>query len=100
MLSAAHARRLLETNSMLLNSFYDSREDLEWQPHKAGTVSFPRLKRGDVDELCARLVEKYETSVVPGRFFEMPRHFRIGIGCDTALLKEGLERLGRALDES
>ncbi|HYJ47565.1 MAG TPA: aminotransferase class I/II-fold pyridoxal phosphate-dependent enzyme, partial [Pyrinomonadaceae bacterium] len=86
----------------LLNSFYSSRHDLDWRPHEAGTVSFPRLKGGaaaEVDSLCALLDEKYETSVVPGRFFEMPEHFRIGIGCETAMLKEGLERLGQALDE-
>jgi hypothetical protein len=28
----------------------------------------------------------------------MPRHFRIGIGGDTATLGAGLERLGAALD--
>jgi aspartate/methionine/tyrosine aminotransferase len=95
----AYARGLLETNRELLNSFYDSRDDLEWQPHRFGTVSFPRLKRGGVDELCRLLFEKYETSVVPGRFFEMPQHFRIGIGCETAVLKEGLHRLHSALDE-
>jgi aspartate/methionine/tyrosine aminotransferase len=94
-----HARGLLETNRELLNSFYGSRDDLEWQPHRFGTVSFPRLKRGGVDELCQLLFEKYETSVVPGRFFEMPQHFRIGIGCETGILKEGLERLSHALDE-
>jgi hypothetical protein len=36
---------------------------------------------------------------VPGTFFEMPRHFRIGIGGDTGGLRAGLERLGAALDE-
>ena len=96
---ADHARQLLETNCELLNSFYDSRNDLDWSQMKYGTVSFPRLKSGSVDALCALLDEKYETSVVPGRFFEMPQHFRIGIGCETAMLKEGLERLGKALDE-
>jgi aspartate/methionine/tyrosine aminotransferase len=95
----AHARRLLETNGELLNSFYASRDDLDWSPHSFGTVSFPRLKQGGVDELCQLFVEKYETSVTPGRFFEMPQHFRIGIGCETAMLKEGLERLNSALDE-
>lgn len=96
---AAHARRLLDANRELLNSFFISRDDLEWIEHQFGTVSFPRLKRGDVDELCMLLREKYETSVVPGRFFEMPQHFRIGTGCETATLAAGLERLGRALDE-
>lgn len=97
---AAHARHLLETNRRVLNSFFSSRDDLDWTEHLYGTVSFPRLKLGSADALCALLAEKYETSVVPGRFFEMPQHLRIGIGCDTALLTGGLERLGRALDET
>src|SRR5207253_8130633 len=91
---AAHSRALLETNKRILNSFYSTRDDLDWMPHEFGTVSSPRLKRGSADELCALLAEKYETSVVPGRFFEMQEHFRIGIGCDTEMLREGLERLG------
>jgi aspartate/methionine/tyrosine aminotransferase len=45
------------------------------------------------------LREKYETSVVPGRFFEMPEHFRLGFAGDTNVLESGLERLGAALDE-
>jgi aspartate/methionine/tyrosine aminotransferase len=94
-----YTRHLLETNKELLNAFYATRDDLDFVPHRFGTVSFPRLKRGRVDELCRLLVEKYETSITPGRFFEKPQHFRIGIGCETAMLTEGLERLNRALDE-
>lgn len=96
---ATWARAFLETNARLLNSFLASRDDLDWMPHEFGTVSFPRLKQGSADELCALLAAKYETSVVPGRFFERPQHFRIGIGGDTDALQEGLNRLGRALDE-
>jgi aspartate/methionine/tyrosine aminotransferase len=96
---AARARRLLEVNGRLLNSFFASRDELEWTAHSFGTTSFPRLKQGSVDDLCALLAEKYETSVVPGRFFEMEQHFRIGIGGDTDILKEGLDRLGSALDK-
>ena len=95
----AHARRLLDANRELLNSFFRSRSELDWREHEFGTVSFPRLRSGEVDGLCQLLREKYETSVVPGRFFEMPQHFRIGIGCETSTLAEGLERLGKALDE-
>lgn len=96
---AARARQLLEVNSRLLNSFFAARDDLEWTAHSFGTISFPRLRQGSVDHLCALLAEGYETSVVPGRFFEMEQHFRIGIGGDTDTLKEGLDRLGSALDE-
>ena len=94
-----HARALLETNRRLINEFLDSRDDLEVVRPKFGTIVFPRLKSGTVDDLCNLLSEKYETSVVPGRFFEMPDHFRVGIGCATETLVEGLKRLSAALDE-
>lgn len=93
------AKRLLETNRALINEFLDSRADLEAFRPQFGTVLFPRLARASVDDLCSLLREKYETSVVPGRFFEMPEHFRVGIGCATETLAEGLKRLGAALDE-
>jgi aspartate/methionine/tyrosine aminotransferase len=98
-LIAAHARALLEANRRVLNSFLKTRDELECREHEHGTVAFPRLRRGSADNFCALLALKYETSVVPGRFFEMPAHFRIGIGCDTATLTQGLERMGAALDE-
>jgi aspartate/methionine/tyrosine aminotransferase len=37
--------------------------------------------------------------VVPGHFFGMPDHFRVGIAQDTAQLREGLGRLAAALKE-
>jgi hypothetical protein len=36
---------------------------------------------------------------VPGSFFELPAHFRIGIAIDTDMLEVGLERLASALNE-
>jgi aspartate/methionine/tyrosine aminotransferase len=57
------------------------------------------LIHGDPELFFKLLREKYETTVVPGTFFEMPQHFRIGIGGDTAGLRAGLERLGAALDD-
>ena len=83
----------------MLDAFLDSRSDLECFRPSAGTVVFPRLKRGDPEAFFGLLREKYETAVVPGVFFEMPRHFRIGIGEETTGLRAGLERLGAALDE-
>ena len=96
------ARALLTANRALLEAFLDSRRDIECFRPPAGTVVFPRLRLGlthrDPEAFFKLLREKYETSVVPGSFFEMPRHFRIGIGGDTATLGAGLERLGAALD--
>lgn len=93
------ARTLLTANRALLDSFLDSRHDIECFRPPAGTVVFPRLPHGrDPEAFFQLLREKFETSVVPGSFFEMPRHFRIGIGGDTPTLRAGLERLGSALD--
>jgi aspartate/methionine/tyrosine aminotransferase len=96
---ADRARRLLTANRELLNRFFAGRSDLDVEPLKFGTVAFPRLRRGDVDQLFAILRERYETSIVPGRYFEMPEHFRVGIGRSTADVAEGLDRLGRGLDD-
>jgi aspartate/methionine/tyrosine aminotransferase len=96
---AASSRALLATNRALFNEFLAAREDLEAPPSAHGTVSFPRMLAGDPDSLCALLAEKYETSLVPGRFFEEPRHFRVGLALEPENFKEALARLGAALDE-
>ncbi|HEY0097412.1 MAG TPA: aminotransferase class I/II-fold pyridoxal phosphate-dependent enzyme [Pyrinomonadaceae bacterium] len=97
---AAHSRALLERNRLLANDFLETRrDDLDAFPITHGMIAFPRLRRGSVEDLCALLREKYETSIVPGRFFEMPEHFRLSIGGDTGMLSGGLERLSAALDE-
>src|SRR5205814_158258 len=96
---STRAMGLLEANRAHLNHFLDSRTDLEVFRPDFGTICFPRLKHASVEALCALLRQKYETTVVPGKFFEMPQHFRIGIGCKTEMLVAGLERLGAALDE-
>ncbi len=95
----ARAQSVLEEQRPMMDGFLDSRDDLECFRPSAGTVFFPRLKHGDPEAFFRLLREKYETSVVPGSFFEMPQHFRIGIGGDIAVLRAGLERLSAALDE-
>jgi aspartate/methionine/tyrosine aminotransferase len=93
------SRQLLDANRTLFNRFLDEREDIEALKFDYGTISFPRLKGGNVEHLCRLLREKYETSVVPGKFFDMPDHFRLGLGCETGIFAEGIERLSKALNE-
>jgi aspartate/methionine/tyrosine aminotransferase len=97
--SSRKAKDRLDENRKLLNAFLDQRDDLDAVRPAAGSIMFPRVKQGDSERLCKLLREKYETSVVPGRFFEMPAYFRIGLGGDSETMKEGLVRLGAALDE-
>lgn len=97
---ALRSRALLDANAAALNEFYAAHTNhLYVRPHAHGTVSFPRLRTGDADALCDMLTARYETAVVPGRFFGMPDHLRIGLGVEPATLRAGLARLGSALDE-
>ena len=95
---SARARALLQTNLGLVNQFLDSRADLEAVKPEFGTIVFPQVKYGTTEQLIAALRTKYETSVVPGRFFEMPAHFRLGFAGETETLTAGLARLSAALD--
>jgi aspartate/methionine/tyrosine aminotransferase len=95
----ARAKQILEANRPSLDAFLNARRDLDYFRPEYGTVVFPRLRRSIVEDFAALLREKYETAVVPGSFFDMPQHFRIGIGGDPEMTREGLHRLSLALDE-
>ena len=96
---AGRAKAMLETNRATLNSFLRERDDIDGVPTRFGTTSFPRLRDGSVEKLSTLLIEKYETAVVPGRFFESPNHIRIGLCCPPENFREGIARLGKVLDE-
>ncbi|HEX4639224.1 MAG TPA: aminotransferase class I/II-fold pyridoxal phosphate-dependent enzyme [Chthoniobacterales bacterium] len=95
---SARAKAMLESNRKTLRAFLASRDDVEVAATDFGTTSFPRL-RVDVDELCRLLLEKYETAVVPGRYFQSPAHIRIGMCCEPEDFAEGVRHLGAALDQ-
>ena len=95
----ARAKGILNSNRAVLDDFLDTREELSAIRHQEGTTCFPRLLKGNVDELSDLLHRKYDTAIVPGRFFESPQHFRIGICAQPELFSEGVRRLGLALDE-
>jgi hypothetical protein len=92
------SRPLIERNFALVRDFIGREKKLSWVEPAGGIVAFPRIE-ADVDgtELARLLREKYDTSVVPGHFFEEPRHFRLGFGAPTEELAEGLENIRKAL---
>ena len=91
------ARRIVEADRKLLYDFLKQQSAISAAETKWGTTSFPRLVNGDADAFLERLRSEFDTSAVPGRFFEMPGHFRIGVGVNTEMFAEGLNRIGRAL---
>ena len=91
------ARRIVEADRKLLRDFLKQQSSLSAVSTDWGTTSFPRLLSGNADAFLERLRSEFDTSAVPGRFFEMPDHFRIGMGVNTEMFAEGLNRVDRAL---
>jgi aspartate/methionine/tyrosine aminotransferase len=94
------ARRIVEADRKLLRDFLAQQTAISAVWTDWGTTSFMQLSRGRgsaADVFLERLRAEFETSAVPGRFFEMPDHFRIGMGVDTEMFAEGLNRIGRAV---
>jgi aspartate/methionine/tyrosine aminotransferase len=95
----ARAQARLDTNRAIIGRFLESRDDLDGGVPLYGTTACLRPRAGRVDALCRVLRERYDVTVVPGSFFELPHYIRVGICGDAETLAEGLSRLGQALDE-
>lgn len=93
------ARRMVETDRALLDRFLDQHTQVSAARTHFGTTAFLRLLHGEIDPFIARLRDEFKTSVVPGHFFEMPNHFRIGMGVNPEMFAEGLRRIGLALEQ-
>jgi histidinol-phosphate/aromatic aminotransferase/cobyric acid decarboxylase-like protein len=91
------ARRIVEADRKLLPEFLKQHSSISAVMTDWGTTSFPRLINGNAGVFLERLRTQFDTSAVPGRFFEMPDHFRIGMGVNTEMFAEGLSGISRAL---
>jgi aspartate/methionine/tyrosine aminotransferase len=91
------ARRIVEADRKLLRNFLAQQSTISAAWTDWGTTSFMQLPDGNADTFLERLRSEFDTSAVPGRFFEMHDHFRIGMGVNTEMFAEGLSRIGRAL---
>jgi hypothetical protein len=93
------ARRVVEADRLLLANFLNSQEKISAVRTNFGTTAIVHLLKGHAEPLLARLRAEFDTSAVPGRFFGLPNHFRIGMGVDTQMFSEGLQRMAKALQD-
>jgi aspartate/methionine/tyrosine aminotransferase len=76
---------------------YSSR--FKWNRPTAGSMGFPRLLRGDVEDFCDDLVKKAGVLLLPGSMYEdSHNHFRLGLGRKN--LPQAVERLEEYLRAS
>jgi aspartate/methionine/tyrosine aminotransferase len=87
------ARRIVEADRKVLCEFLGRETGVSAAKAPFGTTCFLKLASGDADAFLSTLRADQETSAVPGKFFEAPDHFRIGMGVDSAMFAEGLRRL-------
>jgi aspartate/methionine/tyrosine aminotransferase len=94
----ARTRDLLEPNLALVHEFLHDHEDvLDCVVPPRSMIVFPRLKNHDDSEPLHDLLRQFETSIVPGKYFEAPRHFRLGFAVKTEDVAAGLRNLSTAL---
>jgi aspartate/methionine/tyrosine aminotransferase len=84
---------IIRTNYQILLSWIENEPLIDWVPPRAGSIAFLRYNLDTPsEELCLRLIKDKGTLLVPGYCFEMEGYIRIGYGCKTKVLKEGLAR--------
>ena len=76
------AHSIIVENLAALEGFFSRNEDqFSWVRPQAGSVCFPALKRGNIDDFSARLVQDEGVLLLPGSQFGYPgNHFRLGYG--------------------
>ena len=93
----ARAAWLIGANRAAYGEILGGHPDMEHSAGPQGTTMFPRLRHGDGDTLLDVLMRRFETSLVPGRFFGCADRVRIGLGGDVAQTREALLRVAEAV---
>jgi len=88
-LALRHREKLIErnlgiirTNLAVVDDLFARHADLfRWVRPQAGSMGFPRLVKGDVEDFCDRLVREAGVLLLPGSVYDdRHNHFRLGLG--------------------
>jgi aspartate/methionine/tyrosine aminotransferase len=91
---------IIKNNLAVMDDFFSRHVDLfTWIRPQAGSMAFPRLLKGDVEEFCDRLVKEAGVLLLPGSIYDDARnHFRLGLGRKN--LPQAVERLEMYLSKA
>ena len=96
----ARTRAIIEPNHRLVRDFITAHSpQIECHVPARSMTVFPRLRNHPDSERLHDRLRDFETSIVPGRFFEFPDHFRLGFAVKTADVEAGLAHLSNVLQE-
>jgi aspartate/methionine/tyrosine aminotransferase len=84
---------IIKQNLTVIDDLFARRADLfQWARPQAGSMGFPKLLKGDVEDFCDDLVKKAGVLLLPGTMYDEHRnHFRLGLGRKN--LPQAVERL-------
>jgi aspartate/methionine/tyrosine aminotransferase len=97
---AERNRQIIHGNLNRLDLFFGAHPKIfAWHRPKAGSIAFPLLLQGSVDEFCADLVKKKGVLLLPGTLYGPGLNsFRIGFGRRN--LPDSLDRLEQYVRDS
>jgi aspartate/methionine/tyrosine aminotransferase len=94
-------RQRIKTNREITSNYLNRTDFLTCYIPKNGVLFFPEVKATvDLKKFHTLLYKKYRMVVTEGRFFQMPRHFRIAGIWKPEVMEDGLQRLEAALKDS
>jgi len=84
---------IIRGNLEILDEFFARRADrFSWVLPQAGSIGFPKLLKGGIEDFCDRLVREKGVLLLPGPLFDdAENHFRVGFGRRN--MKEAVEKL-------
>ncbi len=88
-----------DRNRWAVDAFIAQQPNLDWAKPPNGVFGWVQARDTSVEDLIRRLEDQYDTTLAPGRFFGDANCFRIGFGLDSDDLREGLDRIGLALQQ-
>jgi aspartate/methionine/tyrosine aminotransferase len=73
---------IIQRNLAIIDNLFASHSSLfTWTRPRAGSMGFPRLRKGNVEDFCDDLVRKSGVLLLPGSMYDDARnHFRLGLG--------------------
>jgi aspartate/methionine/tyrosine aminotransferase len=94
------ARRLHEQNWPVVKEWLEGRDDVEYFHPPGGITVWLRVKGvSETGNLATIARQDYGVLVVPGEYFQSPGWLRVGYRIEPNSVREGLTRLGEAIDD-
>lgn len=91
---------IIGRNLAIMDDFFARHSDLfSWIRPRAGSMGFPKLLRGEIEEFCDKVVREAGVLLLPGTLYDdAGNHFRVGLGRKN--LPQAVQRLEDYLSSS